>query len=349
MRYTEAGLRVVAADDVFVYHKGCGSFGTWLERYEANRRIFDTRWQDAYESDYPRFLAKNPLQYVRDHLHRHTIRLDQWDHRAAHLVTRDARRIHVSHLNGDRRPDVTGAALRAGLVPTRFRGRTGPPRLLQQTPRTPRDATDRAGRFPTDAYIERLPSEQGLRITFLVATMPIAGGVTSIVQLAREMLLAGHEVKLVTVFPDFSPERFNLPCQPLVFASREELIRLFPPSDIVIATYWSTAFDYLPALRERYDFVSAYFVQDYEVWFYPEEDELHRNQVRQTYAMAEHRIVKSRWLKGMIEQNHGTPCDIVHIGMDLGVFGNRKKSNALGQPPRIVAVARPSEERTRLS
>ncbi|MEX2553049.1 MAG: glycosyltransferase, partial [Actinomycetota bacterium] len=136
MRYTEAGLRVVAADDAFVYHKGCGSFGVWLDRYAVNRRIFDARWQDAYESEYQRFLTRNPLQYIRDRLMRHSIREEEWTDDASRAVTRDSRKVHMSHLTGGKLP-LTKNALRAGLVPNRTLGRSATADRLQRTPRTP--------------------------------------------------------------------------------------------------------------------------------------------------------------------------------------------------------------------
>jgi glycosyltransferase involved in cell wall biosynthesis len=213
-------------------------------------------------------------------------------------------------------------------------------------PRTKLDPTQREVRYPTRASVDRLPKTDGLRITFLIAKyMPVCGGIISVVQLARELLLAGHDVKLVTECEELNPERFNLPCQPLVYPNREELLRLFPPSDVVVATFWTTAYDYLPELRRRYDLVSVYFVQDYEVFFYPESDLEHRSRVAQTYAMSEHRIVKSSWLKNLIESKHGVPCEKVHIGLDLAVFRNRKVGDRLGRPPRVLSVARPGETR----
>ena len=85
-------------------------------------------------------------------------------------------------------------------------------------------------------------------------------------------MLQGLNVRIVTQTEELEPERFNLPLQPLVFPDRETLIRLFPPSDVVAATYWTTAHDYLPELSRRYDFLSVYFIQDYEAYFYSDRE-----------------------------------------------------------------------------
>ena len=189
-----------------------------------------------------------------------------------------------------------------------------------------------------------MPRIDGLRITYLVADqMTVCGGMTSIVQLAREMTLAGHDVRIATICPELKPERFNLPCQPLVFPTQSELIRLLPASDIVIATYWTTAADYIPALRRRLDAVTAYFVQDYEPWFYPESDVEMRRRVEATYGMTEHRIVKSRWLGDLIRRQHDVNCHVVHVGLDLGVFRRRPRAALTGRKLRVIAMARPNE------
>ncbi|HPF40569.1 MAG TPA: asparagine synthase (glutamine-hydrolyzing) [Phycisphaerae bacterium] len=345
MRLTEEGLRVVAADDAFVYHKGCGSFGTWLERYQINRRIFDARWEDAYLRDYHHFLNRNPLQYMRDALYRNTILDADWSRPAARALDRldgvrrfdDLDRSTTGVRALDRIPDGprSGARIARDLV-----GK------LHARPRTLLDPTQRRVRFPTRSYLDRLPQSDRLRITFLIAdSMPVCGGIISVSQLAREMVLAGHDVRLVTVCPELNPERFNLPVQPLVYRDREELIRLFPESDIVIATFWTTAYDYIPSLRARYDFVSVYFVQDYEVYFYPEDDFVSRRKAAATYTMTDHRIVKSQWLKRLIEREHGVGCDQIHLGLDLGIFRNRKSTDAPGDPPRIISAARPGVAR----
>ncbi len=347
MRYTEAGLRVVAADDAFVYHKGCGSFGTWVDRYKVNRRIFDARWEYAYQRDYRNYLRRNPLQYMRDSLLRFTIAKPDWSRLARSLVERRMPGVTEAGHDVPVSPELTG---RDGCSdherPAGGRSPVDAARRALSRPRTKLDPTRREVRYPTRASIGRLPKTDGLRITFLIAKyMPVCGGIISVVQLARELLLAGHDVKLVTECEELNPERFNLPCQPLVYPNRDELLRLFPPSDVVLATFWTTAYDYLPELRRRYDFVSVYFVQDYEVFFYPESDLEHRGRAAQTYAMSEHRIVKSSWLKNLIESKHGVPCEKVHIGLDLAVFRNRKVGDRLGRPPRVLSVARPGETR----
>lgn len=345
MRLTEEGLRVVAADDAFVYHKGCGSFGTWLDRYQKNRKIFDARWEDAYLRDYHHFLNRNPLQYMRDALLRNTILDSEWSRPAARALDR---------LDGARRADAQSHLKTSGIVDgeTNRMQRTGAEiardavRGFHQRPRTLLDPTQRRVRYPTQSYLDRWPQGERMRITFLIAeSMPICGGIISVSQLAREMVLAGHDVKFVTLCPELNPERFNLPVQPLVYRDRDELIRLFPESDVVIGTFWTTVYDYIPSLRARHDFVSVYFVQDYEVWFYPEDDFINRRKAAATYTMTDYRIVKSEWLKRLIEREHGAACDQIHLGLDLGIFRDRKLTDASSSAPRVMSVARPGVAR----
>lgn len=329
MRFTEAGYRVVVCDDAFVYHKGQGSFGArWRELFEANRKIFDSRWQAAYQRDYAKFKKRNPLQYIRDAVLRHTIRADEWSMASAMLVERNGRRQSAGKLR-DNEPERRLAKRAAWLT---------------RRPRTEFDPRRRELRYPTRAYFARMPRIDGLRITYLVADqMTVCGGMTSIVQLARELTLAGHDVRIATICPELAPERFNLPCQPLVFPTRAELIRLLPASDVIIATYWTTAADYMPALRRRLDAVTGYFVQDYEPWFYPDDDVEMRRRVAATYQMTEHRIVKSRWLGEIVRSQHGVGCETVHLGLDLGIFRRRPRPAFAGRKLRVIAMARPNE------
>jgi len=337
MRLTEEGLRIVAAEDAFVYHKGSGSFGTWIERYRKNRVIFDERWAFAYQRDYEHFLKRNPLQYVRDALLRNSIDADEWSRPVALAWDRFDRDQLERRGRSFARGDQTVASNTTAGAFVREIGRR---------PRTNLDPSQRRVRFPTRSYIDRIPDLGRMRITFLIAeSMPICGGVICITQLAREMLIAGHDVKIVTRADVVDPEKFNLPTQPLVFPNDEELVRLFPPSDIVIATYWTTAYYLMPRLRERYDFVSSYYVQDYEAYFYPEDEFVLRSQAASTYTMTEYRVVMSQWLKQLIERKHGVACHKIHMGLDLGVFRPRSAKADPKRRPQIVYNARPDAPR----
>ena len=344
MRFTEAGLRVVAADDAFIYHKGWASYDEAAKDayYRKNRAIFDARWSVAYERDWAAYARCDPLQYLRDGLLWGTLSPAEADSSVAAVVDDGLHRLDTGHTlaaaaNGMR----TSVAL--ALLPERAsaHGREalrewGAERLAH--PLATFDA--RALSFPTRSYVAQLPqpAPEKLRITFLVSDLSLAGGVISIVQLAREMLLAGHEVKIVTEAHEIVPELRNVWAQPLVYRDRAQLLAAFPESDVVIATFWVTAHRYMRELRKRYSFVSVYFIQDYEGWFYPQNDVENRRDAVASYALTEHRIVKSRWLADMVEQ-HGPQCDIVPLGLDLGVFYRRGAGSRSRQ--RVVSVAAP--------
>jgi glycosyltransferase involved in cell wall biosynthesis len=88
--------------------------------------------------------------------------------------------------------------------------------------------------------------------------------------------------------------------------------------------------------------VGAYFIQDYESWFFPETDQESRNKVLDTYKFIPHKIVKSDWLKGMLE-NDGFPVDKIRLGMNLAIFYPRRV--AKHPHPIVLAMARPRTPR----
>jgi glycosyltransferase involved in cell wall biosynthesis len=88
--------------------------------------------------------------------------------------------------------------------------------------------------------------------------------------------------------------------------------------------------------------VGAYFIQDYEPWFFPEKDQRSRARVRETYGLLPHRIVKSEWLKGLLE-GEGVTARKIPLGMDLGVFYPRDIQRPAN--PSVLAMARPQTPR----
>ena len=347
MRFTEAGLRVVAADDAFVYHKGWASYDETTKDayYRKNRAIFDSRWSVAYDRDWAAYARHDPLQYLRDGLLWETLSPAEADSSVAAVVEDGLHRLDTWRTLAAA-GDGMRTAVAAALLPERTDSRVADTLRDWGATRKARPLATfdaRALSFPTRAYVANLPrSAPGkLRITFLVSDLTLSGGVISIVQLAREMLLAGHEVKLVTEAHEIVPELRNLWAQPLVYRDRAHLIDAFPESDIVVATFWVTAHRYMRELRKRYSFVSIYFVQDYETWFYPPEDLENRRNAVASYALTEYRIVKSRWLADMVEEN-GPACDIVPLGLDLGIFYRR--DSARRTRLRVVSVAAPQAE-----
>jgi len=340
MRFTEAGLRVVAADDAFIYHKGWASYDELKKNryYEHNRAIFDARWSVPYDRDWGRYARRDPLQPTRDRLLRFSIGREDADN--LDLIDARSSRLSTSatlHAVGDGKRASSAAVLLPRRSP--IGGKPEYDSFLQNRAANPLTRFDeRRLALPTSATIRSLPSldRNRLRITFLVTSLHLSGGVIQIVQLAREMLLAGHDVRIVTESPEDAPEKQNLWLQPLVYRNRRHLIENFPESDVVVATFWVTAHRYLRELRERYDFVSAYYIQDYEAWFYPESDWLNRNNVIHSYSRAEHHIVMSRWLANLVDA-HGPRCEIVSLGLDLGVFYRRDTQPATH--PRVLSVA----------
>ena len=91
---------------------------------------------------------------------------------------------------------------------------------------------------------------------------------------------------------------------------------------MLVATHWSTAAPVQQLVAEGRARAGVYFLQDYEVWFFAEDDADGRAEVRRTFDLLPEKIVKSEWLAGLL-RGDGHDTHKIPIGVDLGFFHDR--------------------------
>ena len=193
-------------------------------------------------------------------------------------------------------------------------------------------------RLPSSGFVQELTRPHRLRVTYILHKMVIAGGVLSVIQIVNSLICLGIEARIVTFFKDPKIREWTrLYTEPIVYGSENEMKANFPPTDIAVATLWNTAPIVAQLVRQGKARMGAYFIQDYEPWFFPESDEVSRQRVQRTYSLIPNRIVKSRWLAGMLAAD-GYRTHQIPLGMDLGQFYPR---NADRTRPVILSMVRP--------
>ncbi len=312
MRLTTHGYRTTVAGDVYVYHKGRGTFTDRGERYRRNRALFDSRWLGDYRRQFRVFRRADPLGPTRALF----ATRQRWN--PMPVVWETARAMLAAWQRRDGL-DLLRSTLRGVL---RLPGARRP----LATPEDVRQFT-RPGR---------------LRVTYLLHHLVVAGGVLSVIQLVNELILLGVEARIVVLFEDPAVYDWTpLYTQPLIFRNERELLQNFPDSDIAVATLWNTAPWVAELVRRGRARTAAYFLQDYEPWFFPEAKTVARERVRATYALIPHRIVKSDWLQGMLASD-GYPTQKILLGMNLARFYPR---DGVRSHPVVLAMARPQTPR----
>lgn len=315
MRLTTQGWRTVVALDCYVYHRGRGSFRDREERYLRNRMLFDQRWGREYQRAYAQFRRAAPLSGVRTLL---STRSD-WDPMPA--VWEHGRRVR-SALKRRRRVDAARLAVH-GLAAIARARRPRPCATLLASSAPPRSARARS-------------------VTYLLPSVVIAGGVLSVLQLVNEFVRRGVDARVAASFLDPAVRDWTpVLSEPMVFRSRTALLERFPPVDTVVATHWTTVADVNRLVRSGRARRAAYFVQDYEPWFFPEDEVEKRRIVEATYAAIPDLIVKSDWLAGLVGRS-GSRVHKIPIGVDLDTYYPRDVSR---HPRTILAMARPQTPR----
>lgn len=312
MRLTTNGFRTVVADNVYVYHKGRASFADRDERYLHNRKTFDSRWDKEYKRQFADFRKADPLRPVREQFQSS----QRWD--PMPTVWQTARKM-LKKWREKQLVGVAREAVRGGF------------QLLSAK----RD-------IASPDSVAKVSRPGRLRVTYVLYNLVVAGGVLSVIQLVNELILLGIDARIVALYEDPAIyEWTRLYTRPIVYKSYEDLIANFPESDIAVATIWNTAQWVDKLVQNGKAKKSAYFLQDYEPWFLPDDDRALQKQVRDTFGLIQNKIVKSDWLSGMLEKD-GYPTRKILLGMDMGRFYPRDVS-----PDKlsVIAMARPGTPR----
>ena len=315
MRLTTNGWRTVVAPNVYAYHKGSGSFTHRRERYLHNRRIFDDRWQWEYKTQFDRFKKNNPLQHVRSVL----APPRRWD--------------PIAHARQTYR--LAHAAIK----------RKRPSRAIKELIKGGLSLPNAHTPVVSRRHIRKFKSGSGFSATYILPHITMAGGVISVIQLVNELILKGIDARIATlhIYPEM--DEWAQYFGPMVFRNYQDMAKRFVETDIAIATHWSTASSVLGLQQNGRARRGAYFVQDYEPWFFPKEDHDNRQRVKETYRKLPIKIVKSDWLAKMLKP-FGGEIHKIRLGMDLGIYypRDRRTSNA-DNPPVVLAMARPRTPR----
>jgi GT2 family glycosyltransferase/glycosyltransferase involved in cell wall biosynthesis len=312
MRLTTRGYRAVVADNVYVFHKGRATFTDRGNRYKHNRIIFDERWLKEYKRQFRSFLQANPLKPVQDLFRLQT----QWDPKPS---MRETYRRMRDRIRKHEYLETIREAVRG----------------LRRLPYAKRNIV-------TAGSVARVTRPDRLRVTYVLHHLTVAGGVLSVVQLVNELILLGVEARIVALceYPEIYDWKFFT--RPIIYRTLSELLENFPETDIAVATHWTTAPWVGDVIKSGRAGTGVYFIQDYESWFFPEEDEESRARVNKTYELISHKIVKSGWLKGLLAKD-GYTAQKIPLGMDLSMFYPRDIKKA--SRPIILAMARPRTPR----
>lgn len=198
----------------------------------------------------------------------------------------------------------------------------------------------------TKCFLDASTSNKQLNVTYVLHNVTVAGGVISVIQLVNELILMGVNARIVALYQYPETELWKCYTKPIIFKDKNDMLDNFPNSDIIVATHWTTASWVSDIVNKYPNSRSAYFLQDYESWFFPESDPKSRQAVIDTYGLIDNKIVKSEWLEKLVVKD-GYCSKKIHLGLDLGVFyshhSNRKKKNY--NRLTIFAMARPRTPR----
>ena len=177
-----------------------------------------------------------------------------------------------------------------------------------------------------------------MRITFVLPTVDMSGGIKVIAIYAKALAARGHEVTLVSPPPQATPLRRKFkafilgngwPSGAPAPKSQLDVSGLdhrvldqwrpvtdvdVPDADVVVATWWETA-EWVSALSDSKG-AKVHFIQGHEVFDY-----LPVERCKASYRLPLHKIVIARWLADVMRDQYGVAkVDLVHNAVDHEQF-----------------------------
>jgi len=186
-------------------------------------------------------------------------------------------------------------------------------------------------------------------VLFVLPVRGGSGGANSVVQEAAGMRALGVDAR-VAVYSRYvgSMLRFYrelLGDSLIAYESPDDLIAKAEPFDVIVATLWSTPRLIKPMAEQWRDKVLAYYVQDYEPWFHPDDAE------SRTGALASYTLVpdmllmaKTDWICRTVRERHAVEVCRVSPSLDHAVFRPGPRQPADGTVI-VAAMIRPKTPR----
>ncbi|QHD02569.1 glycosyl transferase family 1 [Pseudomonas sp. S04] len=153
--------------------------------------------------------------------------------------------------------------------------------------------------------------------------MAISGGTYVIIQHASYLRRHGYDVTLAVQEPfsaatlSWHDEAPKLRCLPIEEAKQESF-------DLVIATWWKTAFELGNFDARRY----AYFVQSIESRFYPESEIPLRALVDATYRFPIEYVTEATWIQQYLKDDFNRDTALVRNGIRKDVYSTQGVASA---------------------
>ncbi len=180
-------------------------------------------------------------------------------------------------------------------------------------------------------------------IVFILPGVILGGGSLSVLQHVNELLLRGIEARVISLG---DVQIGNYPrLAPVINLTVEELFSLQWSNQKVVATFWTTAY-VVHSLRQRFHSLDAYYyVQDYEPWFYSQPEQfLQVKEAEGSYELGLSCVVKTEFLKDLLQKRHEREARLITPGIDHGVFYPGDQDRTWGRP-RLSALYRPRTTR----
>ncbi len=190
------------------------------------------------------------------------------------------------------------------------------------------------------------------RILYVLPVKGGSGGANSVIQEAAGLRSMGIDAKVATHikymdgFRRFYRKFLDSGEHFVFYDSDDSLLAQAEPFDVVVATLWSTPALILPIAMRWPDKLYAYYIQDYEPWFFTNDPES-RSVAFDSYTILPDMtlMAKTDWMCRTVHERHG--CHVYRIApsLDHDVYFPGIASNAMHETVSVAAMIRPSTPR----
>ena len=193
------------------------------------------------------------------------------------------------------------------------------------------------------------PLRDDMRVLFVLPVRGGSGGANSVVQEVAGMRSLGVDAR-VAIEPRHARSMHRFYADVLdsdsrvVFASNEGLVSIAARFDVIVATLWSTPALIAPIAERWPEKAYAYYVQDYEPWFFPNDPDS-RFSAFDSYTRVPSMVLmaKTDWICRTVREHHGVEVFRVAPSLDHEVFYPAVRPD--GDVVTLAAMIRPSTPR----